>query len=87
MQVRCNSKLRLIILLNPVYPIIKKYTLRRLFQKINLISDNLENTRDVTHNLVSAMVNLIQIQNSYTANANVVRTAEELVGTFLDIMA
>ena len=55
--------------------------------KTNLISNNLKNIRDVTPNLVSEMVNLIQIRHSYTANAKAVQTSEELVGSFLDSMA
>ncbi len=55
--------------------------------KANTIPDNLRNTKDITPNLVNEMVNLIQIQHSYTANAKVVETSEELVGSLLDIMA
>jgi flagellar hook-associated protein FlgK len=55
--------------------------------KTNSISDNLRNIKDITPNLVNEMVNLIQIQHSYTANAKVVQTSEELVGSLLDIMA
>jgi len=56
-------------------------------QKTNTIPDNLRNTKDITPNLVNEMVNLIQVQHSYTANAKVVGTSEELVGSLLDIMA
>ena len=45
----------------------------------NSIPDNLKNIKDITPNLVNEMVNLIQIQHSYTANAKVVETSEELV--------
>ena len=55
--------------------------------KTNAIPDNLRNTKDITPNLVNEMVNLILIQHSYTANAKVVETSEELVGSLLDIMA
>ena len=55
--------------------------------KTNSIPDNLKNIKDITPNLVNEMVNLIQIQHSYTANAKVVETSEELVGSLLDIMA
>ena len=55
--------------------------------KANTIPDNLRSTKDITPNLVNEMVNLIQIQHSYTANAKVVETSEELVGSLLDIMA
>ena len=55
--------------------------------KANAISDNLRNTKNITPNLVNEMVNLIQIQHSYTANAKVAETSEELVGSLLDIMA
>ena len=55
--------------------------------KTNVIPDNLRNTKDITPNLVNEMVNLIQIQHSYTANAKVVQTSEEIVGSLLDIMA
>ena len=51
--------------------------------KANSIPDNIKN---ITPDLVNEMVNLIQIQNSYTANAKVVETSEELVGSLLDIM-
>ena len=54
--------------------------------KTNSLSDNLRNIKDITPNLVNEMVNLIQIQHSYTANAKVVETSEELVGSLLDIM-
>jgi flagellar hook-associated protein FlgK len=55
--------------------------------KANPIPDNLKNIKDITPNLVNEMVNLIQIQHSYTANAKVVKTSEELVGSLLDVMA
>ena len=55
--------------------------------KTNSILDNLKNIKDITPNLVNEMVNLIQIQHSYTANAKVVESSEELVGSLLDIMA
>ena len=55
--------------------------------KANPIPDNLKNIKDITPNLVNEMVNLIQIQHSYTANAKVAETSEELVGSLLDIMA
>ena len=54
--------------------------------KANTIPDNLRNIKDITPNLVNEMVNLIQIQHSYSANAKVVETSEELVGSLLDIM-
>ena len=54
--------------------------------KTNSIPDNLKNIKDITPNLVNEMVNLIQIQHSYTANAKVVETSEELIGSLLDIM-
>ena len=46
-----------------------------------------DNTKDITPNLVNEIVNLSQIQHSYTANAKVVETSEELVGSLLDIIA
>ena len=52
--------------------------------KANSIPDNFKN---ITPSLVNEMVNLIQIQHSYTANAKVVETSQELVGSLLDIMA
>ena len=55
--------------------------------KANTIPDNLRYFKDITPNLVNEMVNLIQIQHSYTANAKVVETSEELVGSLLDIIA
>jgi flagellar hook-associated protein FlgK len=55
--------------------------------KANTISENLNNFKNITPNLVNEMVNLIQIQHSYTANAKVAETSEELVGSLLDIMA
>jgi len=55
--------------------------------KANSIPDNHKNIKDITPNLVNEMVNLIQIQHSYTVNAKVVETSEELVGSLLDIMA
>ena len=55
--------------------------------KANPIPDNLKNIKDITPNLVNEMVNLIQIQHSYTANAKVVKASEELVGSLLDVMA
>jgi flagellar hook protein FlgE len=55
--------------------------------KANSIPDDLKNIKDITPDLVNEMVNLIQIQHSYTANAKVVETSEELVGSLLDIMA
>ena len=45
------------------------------------------NIKDITPDLVNEMVNLIQIQHSYTANAKVVETSQELVGSLLDIVA
>ena len=50
----------------------------------NSIPDNIKN---ITPDLVNEMVNLIQIQHSYSANAKVVETSEELVGSLLDITA
>ena len=55
--------------------------------KTNSIPDNHKNIKDITPNLVNQMVNLIQIHHSYTANAKVVETSEELIGSLLDIMA
>jgi flagellar hook-associated protein FlgK len=55
--------------------------------KTNAILDNLRNTKDISPKLVNEMVNLIQIQHSYTANAKVIQTSEKLVGSLLDIMA
>ena len=52
--------------------------------KANSIPDN---SKNITPSLVNEMVNLIQIQHSYTANAKVVGTSQELVGSLLDIMA
>ena len=52
--------------------------------KANSIPDN---SKNITPSLVNEMVNLIQIQHSYTANAKVVETSQELVGSLLDIMA
>ena len=52
--------------------------------KANSIPDNFKN---ITPSLVNEMMNLIQIQHSYTANAKVVETSQELVGSLLDIMA
>ena len=53
----------------------------------NSIPDKHRNIKGITPNLVNEMVNLIQIQHSYTANAKVVETSEELIGSLLDIMA
>ena len=55
--------------------------------KTNSIPDNLKNIKDITPNLVNEIVNLIQIRHSYTVNAKVVETSEELIGSLLDIMA
>jgi flagellar hook-associated protein FlgK len=55
--------------------------------KANSIPDNFKNIKNITPSLVNEMVNLIQIQHSYTANAKVVETSQELVGSLLDIMA
>jgi len=64
----------------------KEVQVRDTVPKANTIPDNLRNTKDITPNLVNEMVNLIQIQHSYTANAKVVQTSEELVGSLLDVM-
>ena len=53
---------------------------------VSIAKSNLDNIKGITPDLVNEMVNLIQIQNSYTANAKVVETSEELVGSLLDIM-
>ena len=45
-----------------------------------------DNTKDITPNLVNEIVNLSKIQHSYTANAKVVETSEELIGSLLHIM-
>ena len=55
--------------------------------KANSIPYNHRNIKDITPNLVNEMVNLIQIQHSYTANAKVVETSEEFIGSLLDITA
>ena len=55
--------------------------------KANSIPYNHRNIKDITPNLVNEMVNLIQIQHSYIANAKVVETSEELIGSLLDITA
>ena len=64
-----------------------KVQVRDTVPKANTIPDSLKNFKNITPNLVNEMVNLIQIQHSYTANAKVAETSEELVGSLLDIMA
>jgi len=65
----------------------KEVQVRETVPKANTIPENLRNTIDITPNLVNEMVNLIQIQHSYTANAKVVKTSEEFIGSLLNIMA
>ena len=74
-------------IVNAALPNYKEVQTTDTVPKTNSISDNLRNIKDITPNLVNEMVNLIQIQHSYTANAKVVETSEELVGSLLDIMA
>ena len=50
---------------------------------VNSIQDN---TKYIIPDLVNEIVNLSKIQHSYTANAKVVETSEELIGSLLDIM-
>jgi flagellar hook-associated protein FlgK len=74
-------------IVNAALPNYKEVQTTDTVPKTNSIPDNLKNIKDITPNLVNEMVNLIQIQHSYTANAKVVQTSEELVGSLLDIMA
>ena len=60
----------------------KKVQVGDTIPKANSIPDNI---KDITPNLVNEMINQIQVQHSYTANAKVVETSEELVGSLLDL--
>ena len=65
----------------------KEVQVRDTVSNANTIADNHRNFKDITLNLVNEIVDLIQIQHSYSANAKVVATSEDLVGSLLDIMA
>ena len=52
----------------------------------NTIPNNRRNIKDITPNIVNEMMNLIRVQHTYTANAKVIETSEELIGSLLDIV-